>query len=88
MSGNVGCALWGYGKIDDLFSFMIPIVEMAVIDSGSAMLAGVLLWQFCRINILKEYLKMIKKYWIHLLFWGGIYISGVSIINVNHVNLN
>ena len=75
---NVGCAIWGYQRVENLFDFLMPVVEMTLIDAGSIFLVGTSLWFFCHINIWKEYCKTIKKYWIYLALWGGSCISCVS----------
>ena len=77
MLGNVGCAIWKFEKTDGLYS-LIGVIEMAFFDFGSVILTGGLLWTFCRINIAKEYLKTIKKYWIHVASHGGTILSAVS----------
>ena len=77
--GMAGCSIWTFQKVEDFFIYIIPVVEMSLIDSTSLFVAGVSLWWFCKINIFKEYCNTIKKYWIHVAFWGGIYMSGVSI---------
>ena len=81
--GNVGFEIWTYYKVEDLFSFLMPVVEMALLDFGSLILAGLLLWWLCSINIFKEYCKAIKKFWVYIVVWGGTMSSGVSIIDVN-----
>lgn len=58
---------------------LTSVAEMALIDSGSAILSGILLWWFCRINIFQHYCKIIKKYWIFIALMGGMCVSGVSI---------
>ena len=78
--GNVGIAIWHYNKVENVYDFLMPVVEMALIDSGCAILTGVLLWRFCSINVFKEFCIRIKKYWMYFAFWGGTSISGVSII--------
>ena len=67
-------------KVVDINSFLMPVFEMTVLDSGSLIISGVLLWCFCRINIWEEYCRTIKKYWHHLAFWGGTFICAVSFI--------
>ena len=78
--GNVGCEIWNYQKVEDLYSFLVPVVEMALIDSGSIMLAGILLWWFCRINIIREYCVLMNTYWVYFSVSGGAYVIAVSII--------
>ena len=70
--------LWYIGVIENLMEYLVPIVKMAMIDSGSLILAGISLRLFCRINILREYCSTIKKYWMYLAFWGGASLADVS----------
>ena len=77
--GNVWCAIWQYKKIEDFRAFIMPVAEMALIDSVSVIFAVILLWRFCQINVWKEYCKTIKKYWVYLAFRGAAFISLVSI---------
>ena len=74
--------LWHIGEMENLMEYLLPIVKMALIDSGSLILAGIFLRWFCRINILREYCCTIKKYWIYLAFWGGSCIASVSNIRL------
>ena len=74
--------------IENLSSFLMPVAEMAMIDSGSVILAGLLLWQLCRINLWKQYCKTIKKYWIPLAFRGAFMISTVSILDIKCMQKN
>ena len=76
--GNVGCSVWMFQEVEDLHTHLIPVIQMALIDSGSLILSTGCLWWFCRINIWREYCANIKKYWLHLAFIGGSNISGVS----------
>ena len=71
-------ALWYIAENENLLEFLIPIIKMAFIDSGSLILAGISLQWFCQINILREYCSTIKRYWVYLAFWGGASISTVS----------
>ena len=66
-------------EVKNLPIFLAPILKMALIDSGSLILAGVALFWCCRINILQEYCETMKKYWMYLVSFGGIYIVVVSI---------
>ena len=80
--GSIGCVIWQYEKVKTLQNVMIPVAEMALIDSGSVIVAGLLLWRFCRISIWNEYCATIKRYWIYLAIWGGNVISAVSSCNI------
>ena len=74
--------LWHIGVNKNLLEFITPVIKMACIDSGSLIFAGIFLQWFCRINILREFCSIIKKYWIYLAFWGGVSINAVSDITV------
>ena len=77
--GGVGCSIWHYKRVEDLYAFLMPVAEMALIDAVSVVLAGIALWLFCRINICQEYCIVVNKYWIYLALWGGTIIGTVSI---------
>ena len=76
--GIVGNNYWQYETVEDLNTLFLPVLQMASIDSFSALIAGLLLWQFCRINIADEYCKVIKKYWFLLAIRAATCIYGVS----------
>ena len=59
----------------DIRSFLMPVLEMTLLDAGSVIISAVFLWWLCRINIWVEYCRTIKIYWIHLLF-------GVALLSV------
>ena len=69
--GNVGCSYWTFQGITDLNSLFMPVIVMALIDFGSAVVSGILLWKWCRINIFKEYCKVIKCYWVIIALSGA-----------------
>ena len=77
--GNVGCKVWRFKKIGRLQESLIPVAEMALIDTGSLILAGISLLWFCKINLWHEYCLVIRKYWVYMAFYGGFCISVVSI---------
>ena len=70
--------IWHIAVNENVLEFLIPVIKMAVIDCGSLILAGISLQWFCQINILREYCRTIKKYWLYIAFWGGGCISSVS----------
>ena len=78
--GDVGCTIWKFEKAEGLYS-LISVLEMALFDSVSFVLAGVLLWKYSRINIIQKYCKTIKKYWIHVASHGGSFLAAVSSLN-------
>ena len=78
--GILGCTLWHQPNVENLIDFVSPVIEMALLDSCSLIVAGGILWWFCNINIVKECCKIIKKYWKDLAFHGASFLSAVSII--------
>ena len=80
--GGVGCSIWTYQKVQYLRDLFLPVLEMAIFDSGSLIITGCLLWNFCRINIVSKYCETIKNYWMYLAIGGGFYTNAVSIIRI------
>ena len=78
--GGVGCSIWTYHKLEELLDVFLPVLEMALFDSGSLIITGCLLWNFRRINIVLQYCKTIKKYWMYLAIGSAVYLNMVSII--------
>ena len=76
--GDVGCNIWQYGRVKDIRSLFIPVVQMALIDSGSLILAGIILWHFCRINILQELGPIVRKCWYYVAAGGASFLCIVS----------
>ena len=76
--GLLGCLLWHHEDVENFFSFIEPVIEMALLDFGSFIITGGMLWWFCHINIFTEYNRKIKKYWKHVAFHGGSFLSAVS----------
>ena len=54
---------------------------MEIVDFGTAVISGILLYRLCHINILKEYFSTIKRYWVTLAFSGGYNIISVNLQN-------
>ena len=61
--GNVNNECWQYKKIDDVGEFILSVFQMFFIDLGSAIVGGLLLWNYCSINMLDVGSEMICCYW-------------------------
>ena len=48
------------------------------VDLSSAVIVGILLWWFCKINFFKEFCKMLKEYWMLVAVNCGALIAKVS----------
>ena len=69
--GNIGCDYWTFQKVDDLNTFLMPVLLMALVDCSSVLISGVPLWKYCRINIVREYCSVIQRYWALLGLLGA-----------------
>ena len=69
--GNVGCDYWTFQKVEDLNAFLMPVLLMTLFDCSSGLVSGVLLWKYCRINIIREYCSAIQRYWVLLGLFGA-----------------
>ena len=79
---TAGCSIWAFQEAEDFSVFVTPVVKIALIDSGSLILAAGLLFKFCKIDILREFCKTMKNIWMNLGLWGGNMITGVSLIKI------
>ena len=79
---SVGCDYWTFGKVEDLHSFLMPVLIMAIIDCGSGVLSEILLLKFSHLNISMEYCSIIKKYWKILTFCAAY--SSASVISYSN----
>ena len=61
--GNVRNNYWQYDEVHDVNKLLLSVFEMFVIDTGSIVIGGILLWKSCSINVVKEYCSTIKRYW-------------------------
>ena len=75
---DVGCKIWNHEPVEDLLGLILPVLEMAMMDSGSLILAGFILWYFCQLNILHEFHNTIRTYWMYLAMGGASFMSIVS----------
>ena len=78
--GNVGCDYWTFQKVEDLNAFLMPVLLMALVDCSSGLVSGVLLWKYCRINIVREYCIVIRRYWAILGLLGAAYLFSVQLL--------
>ena len=61
--GNIGNSQWQYEAIPDIRKLVESLMLMFVIDICSAVIAGLLLWKLCCINVLRKACAAIKEYW-------------------------
>ena len=75
--GNVGCGYWSFQKIEDLNTFLVPVMLMTFFDTASVIISGALLHIYCNSNILLEYCRVVKRYWMILAIDGAAYFLAV-----------
>ena len=61
--GNIGNSQWQYEAIPDIRKLVESLMLMFVIDICSAIIAGLLLWKLCCINVLRKACAAIQEYW-------------------------
>ena len=61
--GNVRNNYWQYDEVHDVNKLLLSVFEMFIIDAGSIVIGGLLLWKSCSINVVKEYCSTMKRYW-------------------------
>ena len=62
--GNIKLNIWQFNRpIADIEKYVTNVSMWLSIDFLSLIINGILLWQFCKINILKILKKLQQKYW-------------------------
>ena len=52
-------------------AFLMPVLLMTFFDTASVIISGALLRIYCNTNILLEYCRVIKRYWMILAIDGA-----------------
>jgi hypothetical protein len=76
--GNIGNEYWQFEKVDSLFQKLSNISIFFIIDALRGILFGLVLWYFCKLNLLDAYGCIIQRYGPLVLFYGSLCLSGVS----------
>ena len=58
--GNIRNSNWHYAEIENIYDTVFWLGVMFLVDSGSTVASSILLWIFCKDNIVTMYLKVIK----------------------------
>ena len=61
--GNVGCEIWKWQKITNLTMFLTGLFRMFTIDFIALILNGLLLWNYCSVNVMRQLCIDVKSYW-------------------------
>ena len=76
--GNIKNGYWQFIAIDDLGDNLMWLGIMFVMDLGSSVISVIVLWRYCKINVLKIYLQMQNQIWAILAIEQGYMISEVG----------
>ena len=69
--GNIRNNYWNFVAIDNVKDVISSTMKMAGIDFGILLITWLTLWIFCRIDVLKEFCRLMKTCWS----WIGIRIA-------------
>ena len=62
--GNIKFSSWHYREVVDVGKLVANLSLLFAIDFSSGVIAGILLWLFCKINVLKILLELQIELWI------------------------
>ena len=61
--GGIRNSYWQYEEVHNVPKLLLSVLQMFVIDIGSIVIGGLVLWKFCLVNVAYEYCTIIKTYW-------------------------
>ena len=64
--GNIRLTIWHYQAITDIGAFTETIGTLLCVDFLSLLINGILLWTFCKINIVTELKNLQKQFWFYM----------------------
>ena len=62
ISGNIRNDYWQYTKVNDVLDYFTAALQMTFLDLTSIVISAILLWKFCAINMVQEFMSIIKRY--------------------------
>ena len=78
--GNVQNNYWQYVSISNIGKLIQNVLLISTIDTCSAIISGILLWNYCNINIFHETFKIMKHCWPIIAINVTNYLNYVSIV--------
>ena len=61
--GNIGNDYWQYKAIENPTKILSTIFQMFCFDTASAIIGGLLLWNFADVNLWKEFNRVLTTFW-------------------------
>ena len=78
--GSVKLQIWHHENIiEDFGAFAKNILILFAVDFLSFIINGLLIWKFCKINLLKVLLSIQKRYWTFMVFIEASLLNEVSL---------
>ena len=78
--GNIKNSNWQYIGIENLEETMLWIGIMFAVDLASAIISCIVLWWYCKINIIKMYLQVQNEMWYIIAIQQAYFISEVGFL--------
>ena len=75
---NIGSGLWGE-KITDINSVFLTMLVLFVADTVSAVVNSICLWKLIKVNIMQEFSRILRKYWVFVVIKSAYYMSSYFI---------
>ena len=60
--GNVGTDYWHYTAVKDIRHYVKNIMMFFILDVASAVVSGIVLWVFCKVNLFKTFAILEKEF--------------------------
>ena len=77
--GNIRNSYWTFKGIQDIEKTLTAVFQIAAIDLGIGTMCGLVLWNCCKINLLQEFCKLMKTYWLVIAVRIAIVMSRVNL---------
>ena len=77
---DVGADIWTSAPIKNLWDTTSTVLWFFACDFGSTVLTGILLWSFCKINLLQAFATLDKEFYLAFLLVPSFWTSSVNFI--------
>ena len=82
--GNIKLRIWQFqNPITDITDYVFNVSLWLFVDLFSAVITGILLWYFCKINIMKVVNRLQRNYWIIFAVAEAYILMEVSSYNID-----
>ena len=76
--GNIRNGYWQYTPVSNIERFIKNVLLYFFVDFTSAIISAILLWTFCRINIIRAYMHWQKEFWLVMAVNTAYFVNMVS----------